>query len=218
MRIVRLTFVAACAAVLFLASSAAGQFKVLHTKHQTFIYGNPLHEFLVPYTMRCFENALQYHSRFWDYQPWEPVTVTLFDIGDYGNAGATAIPINRVAVFMAPTSYVYETSPANERINTMMNHELVHVMALDKASGSDRFFRRLFFGKVKEIADNPLTIAYGYLTVPRISAPRWYHEGIAVFMETWMAGGLGRAQGAYDEMVFRTMVRDSVSFYDPVGL
>ena len=31
--------------------------------------------------------------------------------------------------------------------------------------------------------------------------PRWYVEGAAVFMETWMAGGIGRAQSAYDEMV-----------------
>jgi hypothetical protein len=33
-----------------------------------------------------------------------------------------------------------------------------------------------------------------------------------------MNGGLGRAQGAYDEMLFRTMVRDHSYFYDMVGL
>ena len=33
-----------------------------------------------------------------------------------------------------------------------------------------------------------------------------------------MAGGIGRAQGAYDEMVFRSMVRDGSQFYDPLGL
>jgi hypothetical protein len=33
-----------------------------------------------------------------------------------------------------------------------------------------------------------------------------------------MAGGLGRALSGYDEMVFRTMVRDSSYFYDIVGL
>ena len=33
-----------------------------------------------------------------------------------------------------------------------------------------------------------------------------------------MGGGLGRAQGAYDEMVFRAMVRDNARFYDPLGL
>ena len=54
--------------------------------------------------------------------------------------------------------------------------------------------------------------------MPRFTAPRWYIEGAAVFMETWMGGGLGRAQGGYDEMVFRAMVRDGAHFYDPLGL
>jgi hypothetical protein len=206
------------ALVYLLCIPAAGQFKTLETKNIKLIYYNPLHEYLVPHIARCFENSLRYHCRFWNYTPSERASVTIFDMGDYGNAGATAIPVNRLAVFMAPPSYVFETSPANERINTMMNHELVHVMALDKPAGSDRFFRSLFRGKVREISDNPLTIIYGYLTTPRASSPRWYHEGIAVFMETWMAGGLGRAQGAYDEMVFRTMVRNNDRFYDPVGL
>ena len=33
-----------------------------------------------------------------------------------------------------------------------------------------------------------------------------------------MAGGLGRAQGAYDEMVFRAKVRDGDKLYSPLGL
>ena len=33
-----------------------------------------------------------------------------------------------------------------------------------------------------------------------------------------MSGGLGRAMGGYDEMVFRTMVRDDAYIYDVVGL
>jgi sugar lactone lactonase YvrE len=33
-----------------------------------------------------------------------------------------------------------------------------------------------------------------------------------------MGGGLGRAQGAYDEMVFRAKVRDDAKFFTPVGL
>ena len=43
-------------------------------------------------------------------------------------------------------------------------------------------------------------------------------EGIAVFLDTWMAGGLGRAQGPFDEMVFRSMVIDGSRFADPLGL
>src|SRR5205085_363662 len=64
----------------------------------------------------------------------------------------------------------------------------------------------------------PLSVAYSYLTVPRWYAPRWYLEGIATYLETWMNGGLGRALGPYDEMVFRTLVRDSIRMYDVVGL
>src|SRR5256885_4298650 len=33
-----------------------------------------------------------------------------------------------------------------------------------------------------------------------------------------MAGGLGRAQGAYDEMVYRAKVRDHLRFFSPLGL
>ncbi len=65
---------------------------------------------------------------------------------------------------------------------------------------------------------HPETLLYSYLTIPRFTAPRWYLEGSAVFIETWMGGGLGRAQGGYDEMVFRAMVRDDAHFFDPLGL
>ena len=68
------------------------------------------------------------------------------------------------------------------------------------------------------VAAQPESILYFFLTTPRVAAPRWYHEGIAVFVDTWMAGGIGRAQGSYDEMVFRSMVRDGTPFYDPLGL
>jgi hypothetical protein len=123
-----------------------------------------------------------------------------------------------MAINIAPFNYVYETRPANERVNWLMNHELVHVVASDKASGTDRLFRGLFFGKVSASAQDPVTMLYSYLTTPRWYSPRWYHEGIAVFLETWMAGGLGRALGAYDEMVFRTMIRDGTYIYRAVGL
>ena len=79
-------------------------------------------------------------------------------------------------------------------------------------------FRRLFGGKVMPIKEQPESILYFYLTAPRVAAPRWFHEGIAVFVDTWMAGGIGRVQSGYDEMVFRAMVRDNAPFYNPLGL
>jgi hypothetical protein len=88
----------------------------------------------------------------------------------------------------------------------------------EKYSRTDKLYRKLFGGKVQVDNTNPLSMLYSYLTAPRWYSPRWYHEGIAVFMETWMSGGIGRVLGGYDEMVFRTFVRDSNYFYRLVGL
>ena len=161
---------------------------------------------------------MRMHRKLFKYTPSEKVTVVLVDNSDFGNAGVTGSPRNTMVVQIAPSSFVFETGPANERINFLMNHELTHVVTLDQAIGRDVFFRRLFRGKVRETSEHPETVLYGFLTMPRRAAPRWHREGTAVFMETWMSGGLGRAQGPYDEMVFRAMVRDSTRFYDPLGL
>ena len=77
-----------------------------------------------------------------------------------------------------------------------MNHELVHVVSMEQAASVDERYRRFFGGKVETDADHPETILYNYLATPRNNSPRWYMEGSATFMETWMSGGIGRAQGA----------------------
>lgn len=204
--------------LMFLVSTLNAQFYALETKNLQLFYYSKAHEYIVPHVARCFENAYQFHTKLFDYTPSERITVLLNDFGDYGNAGAESVPRNHVNVTISPLNYSFETSPGNERMNTTMNHELVHIVTMDKSAGSDNFFRKLFLGKVYPTAENPTSILYSYLTNPRRLTPRWYLEGIAVFLETWMAGGYGRAQGSYDEMVFRTMVRDGGHFYDVVGL
>ncbi|HEX2897902.1 MAG TPA: hypothetical protein VHP63_07635, partial [candidate division Zixibacteria bacterium] len=204
--------------VASLGSSAQAQFFKYETERLRLIYYGKAFAYLVPHVAACYENALTYHQNFFDYQPSDKVTLFMHDFSDYNNAGASTAPWNKISLAVAPASYVFETTPANERVNATLNHEIVHLVAGDKASGSDKFFRSIFWGKVYETNEHPLTILYSYLTSPRRSASRWYHEGIAVFMETWMAGGLGRSQGPWDEMVFRTKVRDSSRIYDLVGL
>jgi hypothetical protein len=200
------------------APAARAQLKELETKDLRLIYFDPGLSYVAPHAGRCFENALGFHRKLFSYTPSGPVTVLLDDFADSGNAAATAVPRNFVKVDMAPLSFAFETVVANERINWLMNHELVHVTSVDQAAGSERFFRGLFRGKVGAVPEQPESILYFYLTTPRAAAPRWYQEGLAVFVETWMAGGQGRAQGAYDEMVFRSMVKDDQRFYDPLGL
>ena len=200
------------------AALHAADFFTVRTEHMRLVYYAEEHRFIIPHLMRSFQNALSFHERLFRYTPTEPVVVYLQDYDDYGYAGATSVPINYMILGISPYEYTYETSPTNERINWVIGHELVHIIGSDKADGSDDFFRSAFLGKVSPTDDEPLSIGYTYLTNPRKYSPRWYHEGIAVFMETWMSGGIGRAQNGWDEMLFRTMVRDSAYFYDFVGL
>ncbi len=190
----------------------------LETADQQLIYVDPLQAFLAPHAARCFQNSLATHRNILGFEPDEKATIFLRDYSDYGNASASGVPRNILLFDIAPMSFTFETFSTSERMCNLMNHELVHVIATDQANRADKRARSIFGGKISPNAEHPETILYSYLTNPRVFAPRWYHEGVAVFLETWMGGGYGRAQGAYDEMVFRSMVRDDAYFYDPLGL
>ena len=188
------------------------------TADHRLIYIDPLQSYLTPHAARCYQAALATHQDLLGFTPDETSTVFMRDFSDYGNAAASGVPRNVVLIDIAPLKFTFMTIATSERMCNIMNHELVHVIASDQATTGDKRARSFFGGKVAPVDEHPETILYSWMTNPRSYAPRWYHEGIAVFMETWMAGGFGRAQGAYDEMVFRSMVRDDAYFYDPLGL
>lgn len=210
-------------AALALASLAAGtagaqQLKVVETDELRLLYFDPTETYLVPRIIQTFHDSLDAQEKILGWTPSDKTTVLLTDFADYGNAGASSVPANSVIVDIAPVPFTFETTSPAERMYTLMNHEMVHVATMDQPNDGDNKARRFFRGKVLATAEHPETILYQYLTAPRKSSPRWYLEGIAVFQETWMAGGLGRSQGGYDEMVFRSKVRDGAHFYDSLGL
>ena len=190
----------------------------VETRDLQVMYFDETGAYLVPYAVQCLVMSLAaQHARF-GYQPDQPVAVLLQDFTDRGNAAAVGVPRDRVFIDLAPIDLAFETFSPGERTLTVANHELVHLVTTEMPNGDDRRMRRWFGGKVLPVPEHPESILYQYLTTPRIASPRWYQEGSAVFMETWYGGGLGRAQGGYDEMVFRAMVRDGTAFYDPLAL
>jgi hypothetical protein len=173
----RFSSAVALAAGLFalgVAGEARAQLAALETPDLRLVYVNPTMAFVTPHAGRCFQNGLGFERKLFDYQPSEKVTVLLTDLSDSGNAGAGAVPRYNMSLEIAPLSFTYETIVANERVNFLVNHELVHVMAMDKAAGADRFFRSAFAGKVAPVAEQPESILYFFLTTPRAAAPRWY--------------------------------------------
>jgi len=190
----------------------------LETKDLDLLYFDPVQTYLTPYIARAYENALRFHEKTFQWKPWEPTTVLLKDFSDYANAGARASPNNTVLIDVAPLSVTMETFTPGERFFTITNHEMAHVAQMDVWNHEDAFWRHFLHGKVMPIQEHPESILYNYLATPRVNTPRWYLEGGAVFFETWMSGGLGRAQGGYDEMVWRAKVRDNDKFFSPLGL
>jgi hypothetical protein len=215
-RLARITIMTLAAGAL--APAASAQLATLESRDLRLVYISPSEDYLAPYAAAAFRDANAFLAGLFKYRPDEKITVLLADFSDNGNAGAATVPYNTLRFQIAPMNFAFETMVASELMQALMNHELVHVITMDQSIGRDRFFRTMFGGKVVPIDVQPESVAFFYLTSPRVAVPRWFLEGAAVFADTWQNGGIGRAQSGYDEMVWRSMVRDGARFYDPLGL
>src|SRR6185503_3460947 len=150
----------------------------IETEDLRLIYFDSL-GFVTPLSVLTFTNSLAWQKKIFGWDPSQKTTILLKDFSDYGNASALTAPNNRLVLDAAPQSRAFETYPAGERMYTLMNHELVHIATGDVASSEDRSWRSFFFGKVQPTPDQPESLLYSYLTIPRWTAPRWLIEGIA---------------------------------------
>ncbi|MFO7722796.1 MAG: hypothetical protein R6V49_06180 [Bacteroidales bacterium] len=187
------------------------------TSEMELIYFGKRYSYLMPHVAGTFYNALDFHKEHWDYQH-RMTYVMLSDFEDDGHGGAIVMPFNMVVLGISPFNYAFNITPSSERFQWLSNHELTHITLADKANKRDQFWRKMMLGKVVRDQKAPVSALWSYLTTPRWYAPRWYHEGIACYLETWTSGGLGRALGPYDEMYFRSIVNEGDRIYSPVGL
>ncbi|MCR5710220.1 MAG: hypothetical protein K6G79_07040 [Bacteroidales bacterium] len=175
----------------------------------------------IPHMVRMFQNGKALHEQIWTtdsvYVPEAPLLL-LTDWEDDGNGGATPLPRSLIQIGMAPLSMSYYVNPSGERYRQLFCHEYTHIVMTDKYNSRDLGWRRFFGTKVSTDNSHPETALWSYLTVPRWYAPRWYHEGIACFMETWLGGGVGRSLGGYDEMYFRSIIDGGEELFSVVGL
>lgn len=175
----------------------------------------------IPHMMRMFQNGKALHRQIWTtdslFVP-EPPLMLFTDWEDDGNGGATPLPHSMIQIGMAPLSMSYYIGPSGERYRQLFCHEYTHIVMGDKYNLQDLRWRRFFGMKVGTENTHPISALWSYLSVPRWYAPRWYHEGIACFMETWLGGGVGRALGGYDEMYFRSIVDGGDKLFSVVGL
>ncbi len=205
--------------LIFIGSSTltAQQISLLKVKNMNMVYLGKRYSYLLPHVSKSYENAMAFNRKLWNYKD-STVNIFLNDFQDMGHGGASAMPFNTVELGVEPYSFAFSIVPSNGRFQWLFNHELTHIVMADKPNKGDEFFRKLFLGKVLRNEESPLSALWSYITVPRWYSPRWYHEGIACFMETWLSGGMGRAMGEYDEMYFRSIVKEKEPIYSLIGL
>lgn len=172
----------------------------------------------LPHLMRKYQLGKALHSQIWGSLPTEAPFMMMYDWSDDGNAGVSVLPNTNISIGTAPLNMSYFTGPTVERYDHLFKHEYTHVVMTDKTNRRDRFWRGLTGNKVVPESDFPLSTLWSYLDAPRWYAPRWYQEGIACFMETWLCNGAGRALGGYDEAYFRSTVKEGKDLYSVVGL
>lgn len=206
--------------VLFLLSpcnSTAQEINRIKSGNLDLIYFGKRYNYLLPHVTATYHNAAKFHSKLWDYKD-STTYVILNDFEDMGHGGAIVMPLNQIHLGISPYSFAFSIIPSSERFQWLFNHEQTHLVMADKANSRDLFFRKFLLGKVRRTEENPVSAIWSYFTTPRWFSPRWYHEGIACFLETWMSGGQGRAMGYYDEMYFRSIVNEGKEVYSLIGL
>lgn len=186
------------------------------SEHFKVIYRD-YHSSLVNNVLVSAERTFNLLSKIFKYKSSDKIIINTYDVSDYGFAAASTTPQNFIRLEIEPLEPGYEMVPYNERIQWLLSHELVHIIVNDAEVQPETFYRDVF-GKVPPDKIQPFSAFYSLLTNYNRYSPRWHQEGIAVFFETWLSGGFGRVLGSFDEMYFRSMVYEGMTFPSQLDL
>jgi hypothetical protein len=135
-------------------------------------------------------------SRQLNWSPLEPTDIVLTDGIDLSNGYAQVVPANVINIFVNPPDSINGLEDHGSWLTTVITHEYVHILHLDKARAAPRVLRNVF--------------GRNFLLFPNIFQPSWLIEGIATYAETDTLHGHGRGQSAYFNMLMREESRNGI--------
>ncbi len=153
------------------------------------------HEGLESDARRLLAVAERVHSRLSDFVQWQPkerTEIVLTDEYDVSNGHASPYPTNRMTLYLSSPDDIRSLEDYGDWLELVFTHEYLHILHLDKARGAPDFLRNIF-GR------------FQYL-FPNAFQPAWFIEGLATYVETDTARGVGRGQSSYYEMQMRMEV------------
>ena len=148
---------------------------------------------------RAAGEAERAHERLVPYLRFEPVErtqIVLSDDFDAANGSATPLPYDTIRLYAVAPAGRSELNDYRDWLQTLVQHEYVHILQLDTASGVPGIFNRIF----------------GKLWLPNGLLPAWVIEGIAVLNESAGDPETGRNASALYDMYARALVTEPPGF------
>ena len=137
--------------------------------------------------------------------PGGHIELLLTDHTETSNGLATAVPYNRIIIYVRPPMEGATLSHFDDWMELVITHELVHVFQLDHTGPIGSLIRSVL-GRWEA----------GWPTFPGFDLPRWTTEGLATYYESSVTTS-GRLRGSFVDMVLRAAVlEDGLESLDQV--
>ena len=142
------------------------------------------------------EKTYQRITGFFQWQPQSRTQIVLVDRMDFSNAFAVPIPRNTMTIIVTPPDDANDIDNYHDWLDLVITHEYTHIVHIDKATGTakaarDIFGRQIFF-------------------FPNALQPPWVLEGIATYIESQIAPGIGRGQNSSFSALMRLEVESGI--------
>ena len=166
--------------------------KTIESKHLYVHYADGNKE-IAERALAISEAAHQRFTKELNWIPKEKTHVVISDETDLPNGFATPIFFNRTVIYPVPPTSINTLEDFDDWLSTIIFHEYVHIVHLDKSAGSPEYLRNIF-GRF-------------FLLFPNLFQPSWVIEGLATHKETYLERGIGRGQST----MFASMMREEVA-------
>lgn len=146
---------------------------------------------------RLLHNKLQW-------QPADKTHVVLSDEVDLANGRATPLHFNHTVIYVFPPDGAQGLEDFDSWLETLLLHEYVHVLHLDRVKGVPHHLQRIFGRQ--------------FLLFPNLYQPLWFIEGLATWYETDMHSGIGRGQSTLYQMMMQAEVENGLKPLSQINL
>lgn len=179
------------------------QWKTTSTEH-FYIHYVEGHEGLALKAARAAERAHRLLHNKLQWRPGDKTHVVLSDEVDLANGRATPLYFNHTVIYVFPPDAAQGLEDFDSWLETLLLHEYVHILHLDKATGLPDFLQHIFGRQ--------------FLLFPNLYQPLWFIEGLATWYETDMQSGIGRGQSSLYQMMMQAELESGLKSLTQVNL